>query len=194
MENGQPFRVNIWDFGGQEIYHHTHQFFLTKRYLYVLVADTRKEDTDFYYWLNVVRLLTNNSPLLIIKNEKQDRLREIPENQLRGQFSNFKETLPANLATNRGLSEILSKIRHFISTLPHVGSVLPKTWVKVREVLESDFRNHISLDEYLRICEQNRFKEKKDKLQLSEYLHDLGVCLHFQEDPLLKKTVILKPQ
>jgi internalin A len=24
-------------------------------------------------------------------------------------------------------------------------------------------------------------------------LHDLGVCLHFQDDPLLKKTVILKP-
>lgn len=34
----------------------------------------------------------------------------------------------------------------------------------------------------------------KDKLQLSGYLHDLGVCLHFQEDPLLKKTVILKPK
>ena len=27
MENGKDFRVNIWDFGGQEIYHATHQFF-----------------------------------------------------------------------------------------------------------------------------------------------------------------------
>ena len=79
MENGQPFRVNIWDFGGQEIYHATHQFFLTKRSLYVLVADTRKEDTDFYYWLNAVELLSDNSPLLIVKNEKQDRHREINE-------------------------------------------------------------------------------------------------------------------
>ncbi len=34
----------------------------------------------------------------------------------------------------------------------------------------------------------------KDKLQLSGYLHDIGVCLHFQDDPLLKKTVILKPK
>ncbi|MCL6750454.1 leucine-rich repeat domain-containing protein [Nostoc sp. CCCryo 231-06] len=58
MEDGRKFRVNIWDFGGQEIYHATHQFFLTKRSLYVLVADTRKEDTDFYYWLNVVELIT----------------------------------------------------------------------------------------------------------------------------------------
>ncbi|MEH2276118.1 MAG: leucine-rich repeat domain-containing protein [Nostoc sp.] len=89
MENEREFRVNIWDFGGQEIYHATHQFFLTKRSLYVLVADTRKEDTDFYYWLNVVELLSDNSPLLIIKNEKQNRHREINELQLRGQFTNL---------------------------------------------------------------------------------------------------------
>ena len=90
MENGQPFRVNIWDFGGQEIYHATHQFFLTKRSLYALVADSRKEDTDFYYWLKVVELLSDNSPLLIVKNEKQDRQREINERQLRGQFTTYK--------------------------------------------------------------------------------------------------------
>ena len=27
LPNGKEFRVNIWDFGGQEIYHQTHQFF-----------------------------------------------------------------------------------------------------------------------------------------------------------------------
>jgi len=194
MENGQPFRVNIWDFGGQEIYHATHQFFLTKRSLYALVADTRKEDTDFYYWLNVVELLSDNSPLVIIKNEKQDRHREINERLLRGQFTNLKETLATNLATNRGLPEILQEIKHCICQLSHIGAPLPKTWVKVREALEKDPRNHISLDEYLDICQKNGFTELKDKLQLSGYLHDLGVYLHFPEDPLLKKTVILKPK
>lgn len=29
---------------------------------------------------------------------------------------------------------------------------------------------------------------------MSGYLHDLGVCLNFQNDPLLNKTVILKPE
>jgi GTPase SAR1 family protein len=188
------FKVNIWDFGGQEIYHATHQFFLTKRSLYTLVADTRKEDTDFYYWLNVVELLSDNSPLLIIKNEKQNRCREINEHQLRGQFTNLKETLATNLATNRGLFEILTEIKHHISHLPHIGAALPKTWVRVREVLENDPRNYISLNEYVDICENNGFTQLKDKLQLIGYLHDLGVCLHFQDDPLLNKTVILKPE
>jgi Leucine-rich repeat (LRR) protein len=194
MEDGRQFRVNIWDFGGQEIYHATHQFFLTKRSLYVLMADNRKEDTDFNYWLSVVELLSDKSPLLIVKNEKQDRQREINERQLRGEFSNLKETLSTNLATNRGLPEIVSEIKHRIRNLPHIGSSLPRTWVRVREALENDPRNYIGLEEYLRVCEANGFTEHRDKLQLSGFLHDIGVCLHFQEDPLLSKTVILKPK
>ncbi|NER88741.1 MAG: leucine-rich repeat protein [Moorea sp. SIO3A2] len=195
LDNGREFRVNIWDFGGQEIYHATHQFFLTKRSLYTLVADTRKEDTDFHYWLKIVELLSDNSPLLIIKNEKQDRHREINERALRGQFTNLKKTLATNLATNRGLEDILTQIKFDISNLPHIKeAALPRTWKQVREALEEDSRNHISLEEYLRICSKNGFTLYKDKLQLSGYLHDLGVCLHFQDDPLLKKTVILKPE
>ena len=196
MTDGDSFRVNIWDFGGQEIYHATHQFFLTKRSLYALVCDTRKEDTDFYYWLNVVELLSDNSPLLIIKNEKQDRQRQIPERQLRGQFTNLKESLATNLATNRDLASILTKFKHYLSNLTHVGDKLPKTWVKVRKALEQDSRHHISLAQYLAICEENGFKQRKNALQLSDYLHDLGVILHFQDDKksLLYKTVILKPE
>ncbi|MGB5769865.1 MAG: COR domain-containing protein, partial [Crocosphaera sp.] len=191
LDNARDFRINIWDFGGQEIYHETHQFFLTERSLYTLVADTRKEDTNFYWWLKVVELLSNNSPVLVIKNERQERKRDINERQLRGEFTNFKETFATNFATNRGLPEILNTIQHYISNLPHIGEGLPAYWVKVREVLEKDSRNYMSFDEYLNICQQQGFKRLEDKLQLSGYFHDLGVFLHFQNDDLLKKTIIL---
>ncbi|MBD2020802.1 leucine-rich repeat domain-containing protein [Leptolyngbya sp. FACHB-36] len=192
--NNHTFRINLWDFGGQEIYHSTHQFFLTKRSLYALVADTRKEDTDFHYWLNIVELLSDNSPLLIVKNEKHDRHRELDEAALRGQFTNLQRTLATNLATGRGLPELLKEIQHQIVHLPHIGTALPKTWVRVRTALETETREHISLEEYLEICKANGFKTRQDALQLSGYLHDLGVCLHFQDDPLLKRSVVLKPQ
>ena len=196
QQKEQDFKVNIWDFGGQEIYHTTHQFFLTKRSLYTLVADTRKDDTDFYYWLNIVELLSDNSPTLIIKNEKQDRKVDINEPALKRQFTNLKETLATNLKTNKNLDEIINSIQCYIRTLPHIGQTLPKTWIKVRQVLENNSRNYISLQEYLDICENNGFTKLEDKLQLSGYLHDLGVCLHFQdeEDSLLYKTIILKPE
>jgi len=193
-DNQHNFRMNIWDFGGQEIYHATHQFFLTKRSLYVLVIDNRKEDDNLYYWLNLVELLSDNSPLLIIKNEKQDRERDIDERGLRGQFSNLEKTLATNLKTNSGLGRILGHIKHYLRNLPHVGEFLPKTWKRVREVLEQEDRDYISLEEYFHICQANGIIEREYQTQLSGFLHDLGVCLHFQDDPLLNKIVILKPE
>jgi GTPase SAR1 family protein len=194
LPNGKDFRVNIWDFGGQEIYHQTHQFFLTERSLYALVADTRKENTDFYWWLKVVELLSDNSPVVIIKNEKQDRLCEVNERQLRGEFTNLKEVLATNLATNRGLPEVKNAIEQYISRLTHVGTPLPKLWVRVRSALENDSRNHINLEQYYQLCKLNNLTDRKDMLRLSRYLHDLGVCLHFQDDSTLKNHVILKPE
>jgi internalin A len=192
--SGNSFRINIWDFGGQEIYHATHQFFLTKRSLYLLVADIRKDNANFNYWLEVVELLSEASPVLIIKNEKQDRPCQVNENQLRERFSNLEKILPTNLSDNRGLSDIIAAIQHHISQLPHIGQPLPKTWVRVRTALEADSRNYITQSEFLDLCDTHGFKRSEDALQLSGYLHDLGVCLHFQDDPILKNIVILKPE
>ncbi|MEO1375700.1 MAG: COR domain-containing protein, partial [Cyanobacteria bacterium J06635_10] len=194
LENGKEFRVNIWDFGGQEIYHQTHQFFLTKRSLYALVADTRKENTNFYWWIKVAELLSNKSPIFIIKNEKQDRHCEINEGELRGEFLNLKEVLATNLAKNRGLAKIKQEIQNQIVKLEHVGTELPKIWVEIRSAIEQDSRNYINREEYYQLCKKHNLTEDKDIILLSGFLHDLGVFLHFQDDAILKHYVILKPE
>jgi len=195
FEQDKTFQVNLWDFGGQEIYHATHQFFLTNRSLYILVADTRKENTDFFYWLQIVELLADKSPVIIIKNEKDDRQCEVKEeNELRGLFKNFQCTQATNLATNRGLETIQTELKHQLQKLPHVGTKLPKTWADVRKTLENDKRHYIDYKTFLTICDENGFKKRQDKDQLAQFLHDLGVCLYFKDDPLLRKTVILKPE
>ncbi|WP_372370055.1 COR domain-containing protein [Candidatus Uabimicrobium sp. HlEnr_7] len=198
MKNNTFFNVNIWDFGGHQIYHATHQFFLTKRSLYTLVDDTREEKTDFFYWLHVTELLSDCSPLLIIQNEKQNRSSDLcgytdEITNWRGEFSNLKEILQTNLQNNRGLDNILKKIKHYITELPHVGTKLPKTWTRIRQILINDDRNYIDLNEYISICESNGFKERNEQLELSGYLHDLGNFLHFQDNPVLKNIIILKP-
>ena len=192
----KEFKVNIWDFGGQEIYHATHQFFLTKRSLYILVVDDRKNNDNLYYWLSIVKVLSNNSPLLIVKNEKGDRPIEIKnEFALRKKFTNIKQILATNLATNRGLEEVITQVKHYINDLEHIGKPLPLTWSEIRQALGQEQRYYISLDEFLQICQEYGLTRLNDKLKLSAYLHDLGVCLHFQEqtESLLYKTVILKP-
>ncbi|MGK7931113.1 MAG: COR domain-containing protein [Microcystaceae cyanobacterium] len=236
-ENDQDFRVNIWDFGGQEIYHATHQFFLTKRSLYLLIADSRREQPNFDYWLDVIELFSEKSPVLIIKNEKQNRQVILDEPQLKSLFDNIKEFLITNLADNRGLEDIINSIKYHIQKLPHIGLTLPKSWGKVREALEKlaqDNINYISLDRYYQICDDNGFTSnlspskgvtkggsntsqgendgrsnlppfqggneggstKDRRLILSQYLHDIGVILHFQDDikSPLYKTIILNPE
>jgi small GTP-binding protein len=194
LQNGHLFRVNIWDFGGQEIYHATHQFFLTKRSLYGLVVDIREDNANLRYWLSIIKLLSESSPVFVIQNEKDDRSCNINEPELRREFINLKENLRTNFMTNRGLDTIQQTIRQYITALPHVGTPLPRKWVEVRQFLESDERNHISLAEYRRICKACGFTHRSHQLQLSDYLHDLGVCLHFRDDDLLSKTIILKPE
>jgi len=71
IKSNIDLRINIWDFGGQEIYHATHQFFLTKRSLYLLIWTARTDDNllNFDYWLEVIKLLSAGSPVLVILNK-----------------------------------------------------------------------------------------------------------------------------
>jgi internalin A len=57
-------RLHVWDFGGQEIQHATHQFFLTERSLYLVVLNGRAgdEENDAEYWLKFVKTFGASSP------------------------------------------------------------------------------------------------------------------------------------
>lgn len=189
------FRVNIWDFGGQEIYHATHQFFLTRRSLYIIVADAREQKTDFFYWLNLIEHLSKDSPVLIFNNAFQNRHWAINELQLQAHFPRtFQKPIAFNLANDiSGLVYLRHRIQEQVAKLPHVGDILPRTWVKVRRALENDPRATVTLQDFRQLCEKNGFTRWEDILQLSGYLHDIGVILHFKDDPSLKHTVILKP-
>ena len=98
------------------------------------------------YWLNVVEMLSNASPLLIVQNDKQNRTRDINLSALRARFGNLRGALATNLDTNRGLDGVIQAIQKELESLPHVGVGLPATWKRVREALEQDPRDYIGLD------------------------------------------------
>jgi internalin A len=199
MENGRGFRVNVWDFGGQEIYHATHQFFLTKRSLYILLDDTRKnhktvQDEGFKYWLEVIELLSGKSPVLIFQNEKTGRSKLIDMAGIKRRFDNVKEKFEGDLIKPESVNGIKKAIKYYVEQLPHIGEVLPKKWIDIRSEIEEIGGKipFISQEEYFRIYEKHLERDRKKALQLSQYLHDLGVFLNFQDDLLLSQTVILQ--
>ncbi|MGB7521655.1 MAG: COR domain-containing protein, partial [Spirulinaceae cyanobacterium] len=48
--------------------------------------------------------------------------------------------------------------------------------------------------DYFALCKRNGVREREEMLQISDFLHKLGICLHFQEDSTLKHIVILRPE
>lgn len=176
--------------------HATHQFFLTERSLYLLVVDDRRENPNFYYWLNVIRVLTDNSPVLVIQNEKNNNKCSVNEGELRKEFHNLEKFFNLNFATDRSkLEDLQHHIQHRITQLPQVRENWPKSWVNIRHALENyaQNQNYISLEEYKTICRNNGITEVAEMLQISKALHELGICLHFQKITALKHQIILKP-
>ncbi|MBP0902379.1 COR domain-containing protein [Mariniflexile gromovii] len=198
--NNGDFIINIWDFGGQEIYKATHQFFLTNSSLYVLVDDTRKNDKafneiSFSYWLETVKIFGNDSPLLIVQNEKFDRSKAIDFKSFKNRFSFIKGDLyKVNLETNRGLDKLEYDLFQYIQKLPHVGKLFPSKWLSIRnELVEiSKKKPYITIDEYYVIYKKHLILNKKLAFELSKYLHDLGTVLHYQNDIILHKIIILQ--
>ena len=135
------------------------------------------------------------SPLLIVLNEKYDRKRSIDTQAMKKRFTNIANVLEVNFAENdlSRLNALLRAIRYHVSQLPHIGSPIPAKWTAVRQAIENDSHNAITLQDYLRVCSENGITQTKDALVLSQYFHDIGVFLHFQDDDLLKKTIFLKP-
>ena len=200
-EHEREFTLNIWDFGGQEVYHATHQFFLTQRSLYLLVWDSRKDtrQSGFDYWLNIIRLLGNNSPVLLVKNVFDKRDISIAESQWRQSFENLQEFLTINCGkpNKKAMKKLWRSIKHHIGNLGHIGVVWGKDRLEVRRALEekAEERPFIGLEAYLDICrEVGEIADEKEAARLSDYLHHLGVILHFQDDDYLNQTVILRPE
>ncbi len=199
MPNGHNFRLNVWDFGGQEIYHATHQFFLTKRSLYVLLDDTRKDDktvhdAGFKYWLEVADLLGGHSPVLIFQNEKGGRSKTIDESGIMAKFTNVKGIYRGNLELPHSVDAFRKDLEFYAQKLPHIGEEMPAKWVLIRAEIERQAKDHafISQQDYFDIYGKYLSFDRDKALYLSHFLHDMGVFLHFQDEPLLSRTVILQ--
>lgn len=193
----RDFQINIWDFGGQEIYHSTHQFFLTKRSIYLLVTESRKEDShdDFFYWLNIIKLLGDKSPVMMVLNKCDQPTKELPIKEYQAAFSNIMSFDKISLLSDykNEFSNFKQTLIQRASELPHIGNPLPKVWVDIRrdiEELKLSGRDYISREEYFEIC-RNHYRKEDSALFLSEYFHDLGVIMHFQDDVDLRDIVIL---
>ena len=195
---GRKFKVNYWDFGGQEIMHSMHRVFLTNRTMYVVLVSATDPNPDARarYWLNNIRSFAPDAPILLALN-KIDVAPYV--------------TLDAStlLAENRRLTRVVRlssltfdreqfdrEFRHILLEEIVKTDILdvqwPKAWIEVKNRMEGIGKYHIPVKDYKNICKACQVEDVQT--ELLHWFNDLGVSFCFRNDFKLKHQVILQPK
>jgi internalin A len=194
---GTNVRLNMWDFGGQEIMHATHQFFLTKRSLYLLVIDSRisEEQNRVDYWLKLIQSFAPDSPIIIVGNKSDEHQLDIDRHRLRSKYPNIAAIVETSCTHDQeGIAQLRDEIRREVARLPHVHDQLLASWFSVKADLEQLEDDYITYEAYQEMCVRHHIADEQGQATLIGFLHDLGVVINFRSDPRLRDTNILNPE
>ena len=119
LGDAEPIRLNIWDFGGQDLYHGTHALFMRTSAIFLAVWAKETEDADTHehngfvfqnrrlpYWLAYIKHLgATDSPVLIVQtrcDRAQDEAVAPPMDPVSDRPSAFTVSLAYSALNDRG--------------------------------------------------------------------------------------------
>ena len=198
LQNEREIVARFWDFGGQEIMHSTHQFFLSKRSVYILVLDVRRDDNT-EYWLKTIESFGGNSPILVVLNKiDQNPNFEVDRRQLQKKYPGIvgfhRISCKKEDAENQdgiGIAELREAIQASFDKVEILQTKWPKRWFELKTRLENMSRPFINYQDYGEMCDRDRVRPK-DRQILVRFLADLGVVVHFA-DYALQDVYVLDP-
>lgn len=197
--SGDNVKLRVWDFGGQEIMHATHQFFLTRRSLYLLVLDARIDEAEnrIEYWLKTIQTFAEDSPVIIVGNKTDQQPLDIDERGILAKYPLVRAILQTSANTGKGINDLRKEIQSALDDMPHIRDLLPGAWFNVKQELErlqqEDNKNTITYTQYAELCEQMVVDIEQSQEALVSFLHDLGIALHFRDQGPLQTTQVLNP-
>jgi len=194
--DGDAVRVNVWDFGGQEIMHATHRLFLTKRSLYLLVIDARagEQDRNIDYWLRLIDSVGGGSPIIVVINRIKDNYFEVNERGIMNKYSSVRAFVATDCKDGVGIADLQQLVAREVYTLPHVRDPFPVAWFGVKDDLAGSRDDFISYEQYRGLCRFRGVSDEMEQDALAEILHDLGVVVNFRDEARLRSTHILNPR
>ncbi|KOR30146.1 hypothetical protein TI04_06910 [Achromatium sp. WMS2] len=188
-------KLHCWDFGGQQVMHATHQFFLSKRCLYLLVIDARRE-SKVDYWLDHVQAFGGLAPVLIVINKIDENPHfNLSLRQLKQRYPNLKHINRISCYTKAGLDELKTTIQATLPDIELLHTRFPTTWFQVKTAIveQAQHTNFTSYEHYVDICQAHGINDESAQNTLINFLHDLGIIHHFQ-DRWLQETNVINPQ
>lgn len=190
-EDGVEMTLNCWDFGGQQIYHATHQFFFTNRSLFLLVWNSRMGfGQNQYEWLDTIKALAPDSPVLLVATHIDERDATLPYKDLKSKYPNIVGQWGVSCTEDYGIGELTNAIAQEASKLPQMGSQWPNSWAEITNEIQAIKNNYLLSEELFSIMAKHGVKGK-DAGVLTHLLHDLGEIIFFENDENLNDFVIL---
>lgn len=188
-------RLNIWDFGGQEIFHAIHQFFLTPRSLYLLLLDARQSESAgrLEYWIKTIESFGGDAPVIIVVNKIDEHLLELDHRVLQSKYPSIQDIVYTSCATNEGFDQLQKTVIEAVTALPYLQEEWSFSWFAIKEKLRTLKDDFIPYESYMQLCEEEGVNSSLEQRVLIQDLHDLGVILNFQGDPRLEDTHVLNP-
>ncbi len=201
LSDNETVQLHVWDFAGQEINHQTHQFFLSRRSLYLLVLNGRKghEEADAEYWLNLIRSFGGDSPVLVALNKYHESPFELDQHGLMAKFPGmirgFIQTDCNNLNGHSpvGIEELRKAIHREIDQLDGLREGFPESWFAIKDRMSGMSENYLTYERFREICKELGESIPSDQDRLAEHLHNLGIALNYKDDPRLRDMHVLNP-
>jgi internalin A len=191
--------IRAWDFGGQDVYRITHQFFFSRRALYLVVWNPREghEQNEVDRWLRRIRLrVSQDARALIVATHCDERRPELDYLQLRKSNPELlADRYEVDNKSGHGISELRTGIAAEAARLPQMGQLISSRWIAARDEILACSRTEplMHRERFTEICQRHRVDDG-EIITLSDLMHELGQIVYYASDEGLRDYVILNPE
>ena len=193
---GTDITLNAWDFGGQEVYRISHQFFFSRRSLYLLVWRPREgqEAGQLEFWLKSIRLRSPDAKVILVSTYADEGRRPlIASSVLRDYGDMIVARHEVSNARGTGFQQLRETTALYAAKLPQMGEELNQRWIALRDEALAKKQPHIARSTFDRAARKNRL-DKDETRVLLDLLHDLGRIVYYGAYEGLRDVVVIKPE
>ena len=196
---GLDMTLRAWDFGGQEVYRVSHQFFFSPRALYLVVWHSRhgQERDEVEGWLRRIKLRVGNEAVaMVVATHSAERVPDLDYPHLDRLFPGMLAgAFEIDSCTGDGIASLREAISERAAKLPQMGQRISPRWMTAREasLTLASSEPQIRYEKFAEIGEQSGLTDVEVNT-LAKLMHDLGLVIYYDEDQGLKDVVVLNPE
>lgn len=190
-------KMNIWDFGGQEILHSMHRMFLTERSLYLIVLNARYDElqSEAEKWLKIVESFAPRSSVILIINKMDlNEFASLNETCLYEKFISLKfiKKISAKYDSKLSFNTLIDTIVE-CCRLGMCGMQIPISWNQIRLEIEQREEKYIYMNTFQQICKNCSVMDREIQNWILNWFRDIGVCF-IMNNVYFKNYIILDLQ